>query len=132
METVEIAMEFLCFRGTLWKLWQAMGLHRIFFCRFFLPKPHGYCTNMDECVEYVTPAEAEEGGVFAYQSENASFQIVPPAANVGLSHGMLHQIAVRDPIDQYDLSDHLTWQLNMAIDHNEAKYIHFPTLRWPI
>ncbi|CAM9766511.1 unnamed protein product [Scytosiphon promiscuus] len=27
---------------------------------------------------------------------------------------------MRDPTDQYDLPDHLTWQMNMAIDHNEV------------
>ncbi|CAM9849933.1 unnamed protein product, partial [Ectocarpus fasciculatus] len=44
-------------------------------------------TNMDECVEYVARAQAEEGGVFTHQSEHASFQIVTPKATVRLSHG---------------------------------------------
>lgn len=65
-------------------------------------------------------AEAAEGGVYAYQSEHASFQIVTPTATVRLSHGKLHQIATRDPTDQYDIPDHLTWQMNMAVDQNEV------------
>ncbi|CAM9484782.1 unnamed protein product, partial [Hapterophycus canaliculatus] len=77
-------------------------------------------TNRDECVEYVARAEAEEGGLFAHQSEHASFYIVTPTATVRLSHGRLHQIAMRDPTDQYDLPDHLTWQMNMAVNHNEV------------
>ncbi|CAM9891405.1 unnamed protein product [Ectocarpus fasciculatus] len=79
-------------------------------------------TNMNECEEYVARAEAEEGGVFAHQSEHASFQIVTPAATIRLSHGRLHQIAMRDPTDQFDLPDHLTWQMNMAVDHNEVSH----------
>eukprot|EP00752_Nemacystus_decipiens_P013294 g11775.t1 len=79
-------------------------------------------TNMDECMEYVARANLEDGGLFAHQSEHASFQIVTPAATVRLSHGRLHQIAVRDPTDQYDLPDHFTWQMNMAIDHTELKH----------
>ncbi|CAM9288994.1 unnamed protein product [Ectocarpus sp. 8 AP-2014] len=79
-------------------------------------------TNMDECAEYVARAEAEEGGVFAHQSEHASFQIVTPKATVRLSHGRLHQIAMRDPTDRFDLPDHLTWQMNMAIHHEEVSH----------
>ncbi|CAN0286207.1 unnamed protein product, partial [Ectocarpus fasciculatus] len=41
-------------------------------------------TNMEECVEYVESAEVEEGGLFAHQSEHASFQIVTPKATVRL------------------------------------------------
>ena len=75
---------------------------------------------MAECVEYVARAELEEGGLFAHQSEHASFQIVTPTATVRLSHGRLHQLAMRDPTDQYDLPDHLTWQMNMAVDHTDV------------
>jgi len=77
---------------------------------------------MDECTQYVASAELTEGGLFAHQSEHASFQIVTPKAIIRLSHGRLHQIAMRDPTGQYDLPDHLTWQMNMAVDHNEVKY----------
>jgi len=44
---------------------------------------------MDECVEYVARAETEPGGVFAHQSEHASFQIVTSKATLRLSHGRL-------------------------------------------
>ncbi|CAM9379885.1 unnamed protein product [Ectocarpus fasciculatus] len=27
---------------------------------------------------------------------------------------------MRDPTDEFDLPDHLTWQMNMAVDHNEV------------
>ncbi|CAN0348830.1 unnamed protein product [Ectocarpus sp. 6 AP-2014] len=80
-------------------------------------------TNMDECTEYVAQAEVQAGGLFAHQSEHASFQIVtPPTATVRLSHGRLHQIETRDPTDRFDLPDHITWQMNMGIDHNEVSY----------
>lgn len=75
---------------------------------------------MAECVEYVAQAGTENDGVFAHQSEHASFQIVTPKATIRLSHGRLHQIAMRDPTDQFDLPDHLTWQMNLAIDHNNV------------
>lgn len=41
-----------------------------------------------------------------------------PAATIRLSHGRLHQLPVRDPTDQFDLPDHLSWQMNMAIDRS--------------
>lgn len=75
---------------------------------------------MDECVQYVVHTETQVGGLFSYQSEHASFQIVTPKANVRLSHGRLHQIATRDPTDQFDLPDHVTWQMNMGIDHHDV------------
>ncbi|CAM9207570.1 unnamed protein product [Ectocarpus sp. 13 AM-2016] len=79
-------------------------------------------TNMNECMEYVARAEAEEGGVFAHQSEHASFQIVTPKATIRLSHGRLHQIAMRDPTDRFDLPDHLTWQMNLAVHHEDVSH----------
>lgn len=60
------------------------------------------------------------GGLFAHQSEHATFQIVTPKATIRLTHGRLHQIAMRDPTDQFDLPDHLTWQMNMGVDHNDV------------
>ncbi|CAM9412482.1 unnamed protein product [Scytosiphon promiscuus] len=75
-------------------------------------------TNAQECVEYVTRTESEEAGVFAHNSEHVSFQIVTPTATVRLSHGRLHQVAMRDPTDQFDLPDHLTWQMNMGLERN--------------
>lgn len=74
-------------------------------------------TNMVECATYVARAMSEEGAIFAHQSEHASFQIVTPTGTIRLSHGRLHQLPTRDPTDQFDLPDHLTWQMNMAIDH---------------
>lgn len=71
-------------------------------------------TNMAECVEYVMDADMREGGLFAHQSEHASFQIVTPAATIRLTHGRLHQVAMRDPTDHFDLPDHRTWQMNMG------------------
>lgn len=75
-------------------------------------------TNAQECMEYVARAEAEGSGVFAHHSEHASFQIRTPTATVRLSHGRLHQVAMRDPTDQFDLPDHLTWQMNMGLERN--------------
>ena len=73
-------------------------------------------TNMAECTDYVTDAIRKKDGLFAHQSEHASFQIYTPAATIRLSQGRLHQLAMRDPTDQFDLPDHLTWQMNLAID----------------
>ena len=77
-------------------------------------------TNKLECEEYVARSTAGSGvGLFAHQSEHVSFQIMTPTAKIRLSHGKLHQLATRDPTDQFDLPDHLTWQMNVAIDHHE-------------
>ena len=77
-------------------------------------------TNMVECTEYVARAMMQNGGLFGHQSEHASFKIVTPAAVIRLSHGRLHQVAMRDPTDQFDLPDHRTWQMNVAIDHADV------------
>eukprot|EP00752_Nemacystus_decipiens_P012584 g11144.t1 len=78
-------------------------------------------TNMEECTEYVERVDADGSGValFDYQSEHASFRITTPTATIRLSHGRLHQVAMRDPTDQYDLPDHLTWQMNVAVDQKD-------------
>lgn len=34
----------------------------------------------------------------------------------------LHQIAMRDPTDQSDFPDHLTWQMNMALDYSKVRH----------
>ena len=75
-------------------------------------------TNMMECAAYVAKSMTTDGGLFSHQSEHASFKISTPTATVRVSHGKLHQVAMRDPTDQYDLPDHLTWQMNLAIDHH--------------
>ncbi|CAN0124110.1 unnamed protein product, partial [Ectocarpus sp. 8 AP-2014] len=36
---------------------------------------------------------------------------------IRLSHGRLHQLATRDPTDSFDIPDHLTWQMNLSVDH---------------
>ena len=77
-------------------------------------------TNMVECATYVADAMASEGGMFTHQSEHVSFQIVTPAGNIRLSHGRLHQLPMRDPTDRFDLPDHTTWQMNMAVDSNDV------------
>ncbi|CAM9894970.1 unnamed protein product [Ectocarpus fasciculatus] len=74
-------------------------------------------TNMAECSEYI--AAAGDNGLFEHESEHASFQIMTPIGTIRLSHGRLHQVAMRDPTDQFDLPDHLTWQMNVAIDHHD-------------
>ena len=77
-------------------------------------------TNPVECIEYVSHATAVDGaGLFDHQSEHASFQIMTPTATIRLSHGRLHQLAMRDPTDQFDLPDHLAWQMNLAIDKSD-------------
>ncbi|CAN0178112.1 unnamed protein product [Ectocarpus sp. 6 AP-2014] len=75
-------------------------------------------TNMAECTEYV--ATADTISLFEHESEHASFQIMTPIGTIRLSHGRLHQLAVRDPTDQFDLPDHLAWQMNVAIDHHDV------------
>ena len=77
-------------------------------------------TNMIECTEYVARSTTKEGGLFSYPSEHASFQIVTPEVTIRLSHGRLHQLAMRDPTDRFDLPDHLTWQMNVGIDRTDV------------
>eukprot|EP00752_Nemacystus_decipiens_P008177 g7313.t1 len=76
-------------------------------------------TNMDECTEYVAGAIAGgEDGLFSHDSEHASFQIVTPGAVIRLSHGRLHQLPMRDPTNQFELPEHRTWQMNLALERN--------------
>ncbi|CAN0040712.1 unnamed protein product [Scytosiphon promiscuus] len=76
-------------------------------------------TNIAECEEYVTRASVGgESGLFAHESEHASFQIMTPLGVIRLTHGKLHQLPMRDPTDQFDLPEHLTWQMNVAIDYS--------------
>lgn len=78
-------------------------------------------TNIEECTEYVadTAAAGDDENLFAHESEHASFQIMLPTTTIRLSHGRLHQVAVRDPTGQFDLPDHLAWQMNLAIEHSD-------------
>lgn len=73
-------------------------------------------TNMMECAAYVARSANVDGGIFHHQSEHASFKVSTPHATIRVSHGRLHQVRMRDPADRYDLPDHLTWQMNLAID----------------
>lgn len=77
-------------------------------------------TDLAECAEYVDRTTKKKGGLFEYQSEHASFQIVTPEVTIRVSHGRLHQLPMRDPTDQFDLPDHLTWQMNLAIERADV------------
>ena len=79
-------------------------------------------TNMEECKAYVAQASMKDGGLFDHQSEHGSFQIVAPKTAIRLSHGRLHQVATRDPTDRFDLPDHLTWQMNLAINKIDVSH----------
>lgn len=48
-----------------------------------------------------------------------SFQIMTPAGKISRSQGRLHQLPKRDPTDRFDLPDHRTWQMNLAVDHHD-------------
>lgn len=72
-------------------------------------------TNIAECEIYVINA-MEQDTLFKYQSEHVSFQIVTPLLTIRVNHGKLHQIAMRDPTDQFDLPDHRTFQQNIGVE----------------
>lgn len=72
-------------------------------------------TNIDECMSYVERALLE-GTLFEHDSEHVSFQIRTPELTIRLNHGKLHQLPMRDPTDQFDLPDHLTFQMNISIE----------------
>ena len=92
-------------------------------------------TNPAECAEYVAHAVTgvsagagndlgvDESRLFAHQSEHASFKIVTPQATIRLTHGKLHQVAMTDPNTKVDLPDHVTWQMNVAIDSNADEFV---------
>jgi len=72
-------------------------------------------TNPVECAEYVQKAMVD-GTLFTEQGEHTTFQIVTPRFIIRLNHGKLHQLAMRDPTDSFDLPDHITYQINMALE----------------
>ncbi|CAM9817823.1 unnamed protein product [Ectocarpus sp. 6 AP-2014] len=75
-------------------------------------------TNMAECTEYVLGATVDgQAGLLEHDSEHTSFQILTPKGSIRLTHGRLHQLAMRDPTDRFDIPDHLTWQMNLAFDN---------------
>lgn len=69
-------------------------------------------TNKPECEAYVDEAANE---LVAHQSEHVSFQFITPMVTMRLNYGKLHQLAERDPTDQFDLPDHLTHQMNLGL-----------------
>lgn len=71
-------------------------------------------TNKPECQSYVNVAQAE-GTLLDHQSEHVSFQLATPSFRMRLNYGKLHQLATRDPTDQFDLPDHITHQMNFGL-----------------
>lgn len=69
-------------------------------------------TNRKECKAWV---EGASGAIFDHQSEHVSFQLSTPTFAVRLNYGKLHQVAMRDPSDQFDLPDHTTHQMNIGL-----------------
>ena len=92
-------------------------------CNVFGDHQDPTVTNREECIEYVVRAGGEADGLFAHQSEHVTLQIVTPKATIRLTHGRLHQVAMRDPTDQVDLPDHVTWQMNMGIEHSDINRV---------
>ncbi|CAM9792957.1 unnamed protein product [Choristocarpus tenellus] len=72
-------------------------------------------TNPVECEEYVLKAAAD-GTLFDLQSEHTSFQITSPELSLRINHGKIHQVAMRDPTDKFDLPDHIAYQMNIIIE----------------
>ena len=72
-------------------------------------------TNPVECREYVRSG-MEEGTLFDHQSEHTSIQITSDYLSIRVNHGKIHQLAMRDPTDQYDLPDHIAYQMNIDFD----------------
>lgn len=72
-------------------------------------------TNPDECRQYVEQA-LQQGDLFGHQSEHVSIQITSPQLSLRISHGKVHQLAMRDPTDQFDLPDHVAYQMNIVFE----------------
>lgn len=77
-------------------------------------------TNMAECTEFVANSMLTDGHLFGHQSEHASFKVDTPTTAIRISHGRLHQLAMRDPTDKFDLPDHTAWQMNVALERNDV------------
>lgn len=45
-----------------------------------------------------------------------ALQITSPSIELRISHGMTHQLAMRDPTDQFDLPDHIAFQHNVVFE----------------
>lgn len=72
-------------------------------------------TDPKACDEYVAQASAS-GTLFDHQSEHASFQITSPDLSLRVNIGKIHQLAMRDPTDKFDLPDHVAYQINIAFE----------------
>lgn len=72
-------------------------------------------TNPAECKAYVRTV-MEDGTLFAHQSEHTSIQIRADDLAIRVNHGKIHQLAMRDPTDQFDLPDHIAYQMNIAFE----------------
>lgn len=90
-------------------------------------------TNPVECRAYVRSGIAE-GTILDYQSEHTSIQIKADNLSIRVNHGKIHQLAVRDPTDQYDLPDHIAYQMNIDFeqlnigDHPQVKKSTLPCI----
>lgn len=81
-----------------------------------------HMTNPTECRAYVRSA-MEDGTLFEHQAEHTSFQIRGPDLSIRVNHGKIHQLAMRDPTDQFDLPDHTAYQMNIAFERlNVGEY----------
>lgn len=72
-------------------------------------------TNPVECRAYVRSG-MEEGSLFDFQSEHTSIQIRADDLAIRVNHGKIHQLAMRDPTDQYNLPDHIAFQMNIDFE----------------
>ena len=72
-------------------------------------------TDPEACDKYVEEASAA-GTLFDHQSEHASFQITAPDLSLRVNIGKVHQLAMRDPTDKFDLPDHVACQMNVAFE----------------
>lgn len=69
-------------------------------------------TNKPECQSWVEDGTQD---IFKHQAEHVSFQLTTPTFTVRLNYGKLHQVAMRDPTDRFDLPDHITHQMNIGL-----------------
>ena len=72
-------------------------------------------TDPDACDNYIDEASAT-GTLFDHQSEHASFQITSPSLSLRVNVGKVHQLAMRDPTDNFDLPDHVAYQMNVVFE----------------
>lgn len=78
-------------------------------------------TNPEECREYVEKA-LQNNTLFEHQTEYTSLQITSPVVALRITHGKIHQLAMRDPTDRFDLPDHTTFQQNVVFEQTRLGY----------